>query len=233
MKVIKVAKDSLNYDDPQIGDAVTIYGDEPDMIVVKEDCGTASDTVDPQEAETDADTESGTAQTDSAGEDAQGAAESAQAGEDAQGAAESAPQAGNNAQGAAGSAQAGDNAQGAADSAQSGANAQGAAGSTQAGAESTNQNIYYESGNRTIAYPPNEKHINKHIFVWVGTFLFGGIGVDRFLRGQVGLGILKLITAGGFGVWALVDFIIALVKIYGEPFGAVDDVVFIDGNSSK
>ena len=37
MKIITVPKDSLNYEDPQIGDAVVIYGDEPDVIVVKED----------------------------------------------------------------------------------------------------------------------------------------------------------------------------------------------------
>ena len=47
-----------------------------------------------------------------------------------------------------------------------------------------------------------EKNIDKHVFIWARTFLFGGIGVDRFMRGQVGLGILKIITFGG--VWYLV-----------------------------
>jgi len=28
---------------------------------------------------------------------------------------------------------------------------------------------------------------NKHVFVWVFTFLLGGFGIDRFTRGQVGL----------------------------------------------
>ena len=28
----------------------------------------------------------------------------------------------------------------------------------------------------------NEKKINKHIFVWVGNFLVGHFGVDRFMR---------------------------------------------------
>ena len=70
-----------------------------------------------------------------------------------------------------------------------------------------------------------EKSINKHVFTWVGTFLFGGIGVDRFMRGQIGLGILKLLTVGGAGLWALIDWIIALTKLgqYGNDFTFVDN----------
>ncbi len=45
-----------------------------------------------------------------------------------------------------------------------------------------------------------EKRINKHVFVWVFTFLIGGLGVDRFVRGQIGLGVLKLLTGGGCGI---------------------------------
>ena len=46
----------------------------------------------------------------------------------------------------------------------------------------------------------------------VMSILFGGLGVDRFLMGQVGLGILKLITFGGCGVWWLVDLILIASK---------------------
>jgi TM2 domain-containing membrane protein YozV len=74
-----------------------------------------------------------------------------------------------------------------------------------------------------------EKRIDKHVYTWVGTFLFGGIGVDRFMRGQVGLGILKLLTVGLGGVWSLIDWIIALTKLgkYEKDF------IFVDKKWSK
>jgi len=40
-----------------------------------------------------------------------------------------------------------------------------------------------------------------------GLYGFAGlIGLDRFYRGQVGWGVVKLITLGGVGIWAFIDF---------------------------
>jgi TM2 domain-containing membrane protein YozV len=44
------------------------------------------------------------------------------------------------------------------------------------------------------------------------SFLAGYFGLDRFYRGEVALGIIKLITFGGFGVWYLVDVAIAAYR---------------------
>lgn len=38
------------------------------------------------------------------------------------------------------------------------------------------------------------------------SLLGGNLGIDRFLIGDTGLGIGKLLTCGGFGIWAIIDW---------------------------
>jgi TM2 domain-containing membrane protein YozV len=38
------------------------------------------------------------------------------------------------------------------------------------------------------------------------SILAGTLGIDRFMIGDTGLGVGKLLTCGGFGIWAIVDW---------------------------
>lgn len=50
------------------------------------------------------------------------------------------------------------------------------------------------------------KHDQIHKLIGtVISWSVGYFGADRFYKGDVALGVLKLITIGGFGIWWLID----------------------------
>lgn len=55
---------------------------------------------------------------------------------------------------------------------------------------------------------PEEKSPKSAITALLLCLFFGAFGVHRFYVGKIGTGILMLITAGGFGIWTLVDLIL-------------------------
>lgn len=42
------------------------------------------------------------------------------------------------------------------------------------------------------------------------SIIAGGLAIDRFYIGDTGLGIAKLLTCGGLGIWAIVDWFIIM-----------------------
>ncbi len=53
------------------------------------------------------------------------------------------------------------------------------------------------------------------LFAW----FLGVFGAHRFYLGKIGTGLLMLFTAGGLGIWSLVDFIMAVAGVMKDKDG--------------
>lgn len=58
---------------------------------------------------------------------------------------------------------------------------------------------------------------NPTTMLIISIFL-GSLGIDRFVLGDTGLGILKLLTCGGCGIWAIIDWFLIMDKTKEQNF---------------
>lgn len=54
-------------------------------------------------------------------------------------------------------------------------------------------------------------------------FFLGGLGIHRFYLGYTWQGVVQLLTLGGLGIWALIDFIRILVRDLQPANGSYTD----------
>lgn len=66
---------------------------------------------------------------------------------------------------------------------------------------------------------PAEAKRREFLVALLLSIFVGGLGVDRFYMGYIGLGVLKLVTLGGCGIWSLIDIILIATRKLNDADG--------------
>ena len=66
---------------------------------------------------------------------------------------------------------------------------------------------------------PAPKASRSYVVTLLLAFLLGGFGIHRFYTGYILIGIIQLLTCGGFGWWALIDLIALALNKYVDADG--------------
>jgi TM2 domain-containing membrane protein YozV len=62
---------------------------------------------------------------------------------------------------------------------------------------------------------------SKLLLLVIASLGLGLFGIDRFYAGDTVMGVLKLLTFGGLGIWAFIDWIIVLINALAQSKNGV------------
>lgn len=58
------------------------------------------------------------------------------------------------------------------------------------------------------------------------SLLGGSLGIDRFMIGDTGLGVGKLLTCGGLGIWAIIDWFLIMGDTREKNMAVLQQVLY-------
>lgn len=67
--------------------------------------------------------------------------------------------------------------------------------------------------------------------VLILSILLGTLGIDRFILGDAGMGVLKLLTCGGVYVWWIIDMVNAQERTQAYNFKKLSEALMLQGIS--
>lgn len=62
--------------------------------------------------------------------------------------------------------------------------------------------------------------------ILIVSLLGGTLGIDRFMIGDTGLGVGKLLTCGGLGIWAIIDWFMIMGKTREKNLAQLNQVIY-------
>lgn len=62
--------------------------------------------------------------------------------------------------------------------------------------------------------------------ILIVSLLGGALGIDRFMIGDTGLGVAKLLTCGGVGIWTIIDWFLIQGVARDKNFAKLQSIVY-------
>lgn len=64
-----------------------------------------------------------------------------------------------------------------------------------------------------------DKPQKSYVVTLLLSFFLGFLGAHRFYTGYIGIGIVQLLTCGGCGIWAFIDYIMLVANKFNDNEG--------------